>query len=146
PPLATPLSTLSLHDALPILAWIEHPDYDPFWAITKHADVIELSKQPGLFQNAPRLAVFSNKLPPPPEAEVRHLLNMDPPDHGRYRNVTSKQFTPRVVQGLHEKVERITREVLDEAAARGEGDFVRDVSRSEEHTSELQSRENSVCR
>ncbi|HEY8493796.1 MAG TPA: cytochrome P450 [Myxococcota bacterium] len=110
------------------VAWIEHPDYDPFWAITKHADVIELSKQPELFQNAPRLAVFSNKLPPPPEAEVRHLLNMDPPDHGRYRNVTSKQFTPRVVQGLHEKVERITREVLDQAAARGEGDFVRDVS------------------
>lgn len=110
------------------VAWIEHPDYDPFWAITKHADVIELSKQPALFQNAPRLAVFSNKLPPPPEAEIRHLLNMDPPDHGKYRNVASKQFTPRVVQGLHEKVERITREVLDAAAARGQGDFVRDVS------------------
>jgi cytochrome P450 len=110
------------------VTWIEHPDYDPFWAITKHADVIELSKQPDLFQNAPRLAVFSNKLPPPAEAEVRHLLNMDPPDHGRYRNVTSKQFTPRVVQGLHTKVERITREVLDQAAARGEGDFVRDIS------------------
>jgi cytochrome P450 len=42
--------------------------------------------------------------------------------------VSSKQFTPRVVRGLHEKVERITREVLDEAASRGEGDFVRDVS------------------
>jgi len=110
------------------VAWIEHPDYDPFWAITKHADVIELSKQPDLFQNGPRLAVFSNGLPPPPEAEIRHLLNMDPPDHGRYRNVASKQFTPRVVRGLHAKVERITREVIDQAAARDEGDFVRDVS------------------
>lgn len=110
------------------VAWIEHPDYDPFWAITKHADVIELSKQPELFENGPRLAVFSNKLPPPPEAEIRHLLNMDPPDHGKYRNVTSKQFTPRVVRGLREKVERITAEVLDEAASRSEGDFVRDVS------------------
>ncbi|MEB2346147.1 MAG: cytochrome P450 [Deltaproteobacteria bacterium] len=110
------------------VAWIEHPDYDPFWAITKHADVIELSKQPALFENAPRLAVFSNKLPPPPEAEIHHLLNMDPPDHGKYRNVASRQFTPRVVHGLHEKVERITREVLDEAASRGQGDFVRDVS------------------
>lgn len=116
---------LRRHDPV---AWIEHPDYDPFWAITKHADIIELSKQPDLFHNEPRLAVFSNLLPPPPEAEIRHLLNMDPPDHGKYRNVTSKQFTPRVVSGLREKVERITREVLDEAASRREGDFVRDVS------------------
>ena len=116
---------LRRHDPV---AWIEHPDYDPFWAITKHADIVELSKQPHLFHNEPRLAVFSNKLPPPPEAEIRHLLNMDPPDHGKYRNVASKQFTPRVVRGLREKVERITREVLDEAAGRREGDFVRDVS------------------
>lgn len=116
---------LRRHDPV---AWIEHPDYDPFWAITRHADIIELSKQPDLFHNAPRLAVFSNQFPPPPEAEIRHLLNMDPPDHGKYRNVSSKQFTPRVVRGMTEKVERITREVLDEAAARGEGDFVRDVS------------------
>jgi cytochrome P450 len=108
--------------------WIEHPDYDPFWAITKHADLIELSKQPEVFQNGPRLAVFSNKIPPPPEAMIRHLLNMDPPDHGEYRNVASKRFTPRAVQGWREKVERITAEVLDAAAARDGGDFVRDVS------------------
>ena len=44
------------------------PDYDPFWAITKHADIIELGKQPNLFLNEPRLAVFNNNLPPPPEA------------------------------------------------------------------------------
>ena len=91
------------------VAWIEHPGYDPFWAITKHADVIELSKQPALLQNGPRLAVFSNQIPPPPEETVRHLLNMDPPDHAQYRNVASKQFTPRAVRGLEVKVERITR-------------------------------------
>jgi len=110
------------------VAWIEQPGYDPFWAITKHADVIELSKQPEIWQNGPRLAVFSNQVPPPAEAEVRHLLNMDPPDHGKYRNVASKQFTPRVVSGLEAKVERITREVLDDAAGSDGGDFVRDVS------------------
>lgn len=51
-----------------------------------------------------------------PEGAARHLLNMDPPDHGRYRRVTSKQFTPRGVQALSEKVERLTREVLDDVA------------------------------
>jgi cholest-4-en-3-one 26-monooxygenase len=85
---------LRKHDPV---AWIEHPEFDPFWAITKHADIIELSKQPNLFLNEPRLAVFNNIVPPPPEATIRHLLNMDPPDHGKYRNVTAKRFTPRAV-------------------------------------------------
>jgi cholest-4-en-3-one 26-monooxygenase len=108
--------------------WTEHPEYDPFWSITKHADITWLSTQPRVFLNAPRLAAFNRNAPPPPENESRHLLNMDPPDHGRYRNVSSKQFTPRAVRALEEKVERITREVLDLAAERDRGDFVRDVS------------------
>jgi cholest-4-en-3-one 26-monooxygenase len=108
--------------------FVEHPDYDPFWAITKHADVIELSKQPHRLRNDPRLAVFSNKIPPPPENTIRHLINMDPPDHPKYRNVAAKRFTPRAVQIWTPKVERLTRQILDDAAAKGEGDFVRDIS------------------
>lgn len=73
---------------------------DPFWAITKHADIIELSKQPQLFQNEPQLAVFPNEMPEPEELLARHLLNMDPPDHGRYRRVAAKQFTPNTVRDL----------------------------------------------
>jgi len=116
---------LRKHDPV---AWIEHPEFDPFWAITKHADIIELSKQPNLFLNEPRLAVFNNIVPPPPEATIRHLLNMDPPDHGKYRNVTAKRFTPRAVQDWALKVERITQEVLDDCVGKASGDFVRDIS------------------
>ncbi len=116
---------LRKHDPV---AWIEHPEFDPFWAITKHADIIELSKQPNLFLNEPRLAVFNNIVPPPPEATIRHLLNMDPPDHGKYRNVTAKRFTPRAVQDWAPKVERITQEVLDDCVGKTSGDFVRDIS------------------
>ena len=108
--------------------WYERPNLDPFWAITKHADIIAIGKQPDAFLNAPRLAVFTNDLPPPPEGAARHLLNMDPPDHARYRRVTSGWFTPRAVRGMSEKVERVVREVLDAAAAQPTGDFVRDVS------------------
>ena len=108
--------------------WYERPNVDPFWAITKHADIIAIGKQPELFLSAPRLAVFTRDLPPPPEGSSRHLLNMDPPDHARYRRVTSRWFTPRAIQAMSEKVERVTSEVLDEAAAREDGDFVRDVS------------------
>jgi len=108
--------------------WYDRPNVDPFWAITKHADIIELSKQPERFLNEPRIAVFTNEIPEPEERAVRHLLNMDPPDHGKYRAVSSKQFTPRVVQGLAEKVQRITTEVLDAAAQLETCDFVQNVS------------------
>jgi len=54
---------------------------DPFWAITKHADIIQIAKQPQLFLNGPRLLIFVNESgteesPTPP---FRHLLDMDPP-------------------------------------------------------------------
>ncbi len=108
--------------------WYERPNVDPFWAITKHADIIEIGKQPETFLNAPRLAVFTKDLPEPPEEAARHLLNMDPPDHARYRRVTSSWFTPRAIRAMDAKVERVTREVLDAAAETSAGDFVRDVS------------------
>ncbi len=108
--------------------WYDRPNVEPFWAITKHADIVEISKQPQLFLNAPRLAVFTRDLPPPPEGTVRHLLNMDPPDHARHRRLSSSWFTPRAIRGMDEKVARVTREVLDEAAATTTGDFVQEIS------------------
>jgi cytochrome P450 len=108
--------------------WYERSNVDPFWAITKHADIVELGKQPDIFLNAPRLAVFTSDLPPPPEGQSRHLLNMDPPDHARYRRVTSHWFTPRAIRAMDDKVARVTREVLDAAAEKTTGDFVQDVS------------------
>jgi cholest-4-en-3-one 26-monooxygenase len=110
------------------LFWYERDNVDPFWVVTKHADVVWLGKQPERLLNAPRLAVFTNDLPPPPENQARHLLNMDPPDHAKYRRVASKHFTPRAVQGWEPKIRRITREVIDRAAARERIDFVQDVS------------------
>ena len=110
------------------LFWYERDNVDPFWVVSKHADVVWLGKQPERLQNAPRLAVFTNDLPPPPEQTTRHLLVMDPPDHAKYRRVASKNFTPRAVQGWEPKIRRITREVIDRAAARERIDFVQDVS------------------
>ena len=108
--------------------WYDRPHVQPFWAITKHADIITIGKQPELFLNAPRLAVFTRDLPPPPEGESRHLLNMDPPDHARYRRVTSAWFTPRAIERMSDKVARVTARVLDEAAVRTQGDFVTDIT------------------
>ena len=107
--------------------WFDRGNCDPFWAITKHADIVEIGKNPADFIIAPRLAVFTRDMPED-VAPLRHLLSMDPPEHRDYRAVTAKQFTPRMTQQWEAKVRRITREVLDAAAEKGDCDFVQDVS------------------
>jgi cholest-4-en-3-one 26-monooxygenase len=102
-------------------------DYaEPFWAVTKHADIVSLGKNPKDWIIEPRIAVFTREAPVEPTS--RHLLTMDPPDHGRYRNLTSKWFTPRTVKVWEPKVRNVTREVLDKAGQKRDIDFVADVS------------------
>jgi cholest-4-en-3-one 26-monooxygenase len=112
----------------PVFRYEGRSNVDPFWAITKHADIIELSKQPERFQNEPQLAMFPNEFAQPEENPARHLLNMDPPDHGKYRRAAAKQFTPRTVTELAPHVDEMTRAILDAAADKGQGDFVADIS------------------
>jgi cholest-4-en-3-one 26-monooxygenase len=106
--------------------YFENDYCDPFWAITKHADIVAIGKNPKDWIIEPRIAVFTRETPPEPTS--RHLLTMDPPDHGRYRNLISKWFTPRTVQKWEPKVQRVTGEILDKAAEKRDIDFVADVS------------------
>jgi cytochrome P450 len=99
--------------------WVEHGVKNPFWAITKHADLVWVSRQPSRFLNQPRLAVFPDFQGPGPDPDApfaRHLLNMDPPDHARFRKIASFRFTPRAVRSLAANVEAVTAELLDAAA------------------------------
>ena len=116
--------------------WCQPPGYRPFWAITKHADIIEVSSQPDKFRSAGRFILFpeaasyggpSLEEDPP----LRMLVNMDPPEHRDYRKLVSGWFTPRAVSRLKERLEEITREMFDELARDGgeyECDFVREVA------------------
>jgi len=56
------------------------------------------------------------------------MLNQDPPEHTRKRSIVNKGFTPRTIGRLEEHVRGICRGLIDEVAARGEADFVHDVS------------------
>ena len=110
--------------------YYQRPDVDSFWALTRHADIINVSRQPGLFRSIQQLfvTVIQPGSPQPDEAILRQLLNMNPPEHTGYRGVVNKRFTPRSVQQLTSGIERITTEVLDELAGRDECDFVTEVS------------------
>ena len=107
--------------------YFEGQTSEPFWAVTKHADIVAIGKNPRDWIIEPRVAVF-DEIARPEEPQVRHLLNMDPPDHGKYRNLISKAFTPRTVQVWESRVQDITRKTLDRAAEKGDIDFVADVS------------------
>ncbi len=112
--------------------WNDRNIINPFWAVTKHADIVWISKQPERFRNGPRLAAFPEFVPPDPqEAVIRHLLNMDPPDHALFRKLASHRFTPRGLQRMRRDIETITRDLLDAMRGDGgtrEGDFVQLLS------------------
>ncbi|MGA9721918.1 MAG: cytochrome P450 [Candidatus Binatus sp.] len=111
--------------------YVERPRIDSFWAITKAADIKEISIQPRLWLNGPRLAVFmwdEGADGPPPELPLKHLLNMDPPEHGEYRTILSRYFTPRSVRALEAEVAKITAEILDDVMDREQCDFVTEIS------------------
>ena len=107
----------------------------PFWAVTKHADIVAISKQPERFQSGPRLVISHE-----PEQRMDEfpptLIQMDPPRHGIYRKMVHKRFTPRALQRIHADIERIGRdivdalgrEVADSLAETEECDFVQKVA------------------
>jgi cholest-4-en-3-one 26-monooxygenase len=110
------------------VARVEHPEFAPFHAITKHADVVALSKQPLRFLNAPRMAMFPSSFYQPDSFPLRHLLNMDPPEHRAYRSLVSARFTPRALEGKRPAVEAIVEGLVDRVAGREVVEFVTEVA------------------
>lgn len=99
-----------------------------FWVLTKHADVKWVSRSPELFSSA-RGGTNIFDLDPAALAQIRALmLNMDPPDHRRFRNIVNKAFTPRVVQSLLPRVHVMARRIVNGVCEKGACDFVNDVA------------------
>jgi cholest-4-en-3-one 26-monooxygenase len=118
-----------LRKEAPVFRYVR-PSVEPFWAITRHADLVNVSRQPDLFKSTQMLFITQDEpgSPLPDEAVLRQLLNMNPPEHGEYRRAVNQRFTPRSVQQLKEQIERITTETLDSLMGREECDFVTEVS------------------
>jgi cytochrome P450 len=112
----------------------EPPDFPPYWAITRQADLCEISKQPDKFLNRPGIThERSDQVIDRSEGigAMRVIIEMDPPEHRKYRKVASPWFTPRAMDRLDAAVKQSARELVDAlAGASGEGecDFARDVA------------------
>lgn len=76
---------------------------------------------------AQRMGMFEALKPGLREAVTKSLLMIDAPDHTRLRRLVSRAFTPRVIQRLHERVEELVAELLDEMASKPDPDLIRDL-------------------
>jgi cholest-4-en-3-one 26-monooxygenase len=116
------------------IAW--HPETEKsreirgagFYAVTRYADVVRVSKDPELYSSW----LGATNIPDlPPEALVANrmiMLNMDPPQHVKYRKLVRSGFTPRKIQELYNDVRALASHIVDQVGPKGECDFVTDVS------------------
>jgi cytochrome P450 len=109
--------------------WWDRTEGLPFWAITKHADIVKVGRDPERFINGPRLVL--DHLPEQPNFFPPTLIQIDPPQHTIYRKLINKRFTPGRLRPLHADIENIAKEIVDELgkeSTEGRADFVEKVS------------------
>jgi cytochrome P450 len=115
---------------------IDHPDFRPFWAISKHEDVVEIERLNDLFINDPR-AVLADIATEQATLEftggnhllLRTLIHMDNPDHKTYRGLTQDWFMPGSLRDWEPRFRELAKMFVERMAGmNGECDFVQDIS------------------
>ena len=130
-----------LHEALTYLrahapvSWVDVEGYKPFWAITKHADVMNIERQNDLFTNYPRPLLMVSEgedvLRAQMEAGIglRTLIHMDDPHHRDMRKIGADWFRPKVMRDLKCRVDELAEIYVDKMVQKGpECDFVQEVA------------------
>jgi cholest-4-en-3-one 26-monooxygenase len=109
--------------------WHAEPDGGRgFWAITKYEDAVFISKNPMVFSSA-RGATFikdANDVDLP--VLQTFMLNMDPPQHIRFRNLVKHAFVPKSLPALEPGIRKMVRQIFDRVMPVGHCDFVNDVA------------------
>ena len=118
------------------VSWVEPDQFRPFWAITKHEDIIEIEKQNELFINDPRTTLMDiptedaiKEFTGGSHLLVRSLVHMDNPDHQLYRSLTQKWFAPPNLESLKIDIRNIAKEYINKMVDYGsECDFAKDIA------------------
>src|SRR5947207_10364716 len=89
----------------------------PVWLVTGYAEARAALADPRLSKRMPGWH-------PEPDSIIAtmdlHMLNTDPPDHGRLRRLVNKAFTARQVERLRPRITAITAGLLDDIADQGD--------------------------
>jgi cytochrome P450 len=112
--------------------------YRPFWAITKHADIMKIERANGLFINEPRplLATADGDDMAREQLDagmgLRTLIHMDDPQHRVVRAIGADWFRPKAMRALKIRVDELAKIYVDKMVAAGsdvsECDFVQEVA------------------
>jgi cytochrome P450 len=126
----------ALHGALAHLrahapvSWVDVPNYRPFWAVTKHADIMAVERANALFTNSPRpvlMTAASDELQA--GVGISTLIHMDDPQHRVVRSIGADWFRPKAMRALKLRVDELAARYVDHMAAVGpECDFVQEVA------------------
>ena len=117
--------------------WTQPADYRPFWALTRHADIMEVSRRNDIFINSRRLNLMTRAQEAAAKRAVgkfarmyRTVAHMDNPDHREYRRVTAEWFMGPGVRKFETAVAALAEESLDHIARLGGApfDFAREVA------------------
>ena len=126
----------SLHAALTHLranapvSWVEVPNYRPFWAITKHADIMAIERANDVFTNSPRPVLMNTEGDEQQAAVgINTLIHMDDPQHRVVRAIGADWFRPKAMRALKVRVEELAKRFVDQMVAAGpECDLVQQVA------------------
>ena len=123
-----------LREEAPIYWHEESLSFEPgFWALTKHSDVVKVSKDPKTFSSAVGGHLMTmgdpEKVDPAATAAIiGNMIGMDPPEHQVYRRMISPSFTPRVIGNMERGIRKKVRELLSKISIKKEFNFVTEVS------------------
>jgi len=108
----------------PEIAGLPHgPGY---WIVVHHADVQHVSRHPDLFISGKGTNIPD--FPPEVYEFLGSMINMDPPQHTRFRLLVNRGFTPHQVASLEQSVQDRARAIVDAICEKGECDFVDEIA------------------
>ncbi|MDH3753888.1 MAG: cytochrome P450 [Acidimicrobiia bacterium] len=110
--------------------WHEEPDGPGFWNITRHADLVEVNREPELFSSEVGGISIFDPDPADDGMDMRgmQMLYTDPPKHTRYRRLVNKGFTPRMIGLIERYLEHRAVVIIDNVIELGSCDFVEDIA------------------
>jgi cytochrome P450 len=112
------------------VSWVDVPDYRPFWAITKHSDVMDIERANTLFTNSPRPVLATVEGDEQQAAiGVSTLIHMDDPQHRAVRAIGGDWFRPKAMRALKVRIDELAKRYVDHMLEAGpECDFVQEVA------------------
>lgn len=103
---------------------------EQFWFVTGYAEAETVLRDHKRFVKNYHNTLTAEQraqLPPLPRlAQLldQHMLNLDGADHMRQRTLVNKAFTTRIINGMHDRVQHIADELLDNVQAKGAMDLI----------------------